>query len=244
MPYLPYISRPVVYEASLSELIPPTDYLPERANVQVYGALPVGKAKLEYAAYIGNSETNFINSGQVQSTAVRGTDTTSYKTLGARVGLKTDNIKLGVSATYDRDNQNGAGLGDVKRTRLGADLRLTKSGFTFEGELIAVQHDLSTSGIDLDKSFYYGTLIYDFTERVFGYVSYSNIEDKSNSVLADGVKVYFIGGGYRPTSRVVLKAQYIIVNIPNGKIPIPGLPFSLDFDLDLKQAFVAVSVFF
>ncbi|MCI0441889.1 hypothetical protein L0152_01575, partial [bacterium] len=55
MPYLPYISRPVVYEASLSELLKPSDYLPERANVQVYGAIPAGGAKVEYAAYVGNS---------------------------------------------------------------------------------------------------------------------------------------------------------------------------------------------
>ncbi len=244
MPYLPYISRPVVYEASLSELLKPSDYLPERANVQVYGAIPAGGAKVEYAAYVGNSETDDINSGVSVGLAVRGLDTTSYKTVGGRLGLKMNNLKLGVSAAFDRDNQNATGLGNVKRTKLGADLSVTEFGFTFEGELISVQHDLSTPGVDLDKSFYYGTLTYDFTQSIFGYVSYSFIKDKANPVLVDGVQAYFVGGGYRPTSRLTLKAQYIIVKIDDGQVPVPGLPFPLKFELDLNQLLLGVSVFF
>ena len=42
MPLLPYITRPLVYEASLSRTIDISNYVPERAFVQVYGYIPVG----------------------------------------------------------------------------------------------------------------------------------------------------------------------------------------------------------
>ncbi len=163
-PLLPYVIRPLVYEESFAEIIDVEEFIPNRAFVQVNGSLPVGKARLDYAVYLGNSpniNSQFDNQRQGGSDQT-GVDTTATVLVGGRAGLRMGALELGVSATRESvnflrglaelpegetpllegipaDRFNG-----VPRTRLGVDLSVHPGKFSFEGELIAVRY-----GVDL-----------------------------------------------------------------------------------------------
>ncbi len=223
-PLLPYILRPLVYEASISSLINLENYVPQRAFVQVYGAIPLADAaKFHYAVYAGNSDRVHINGG----TGQRGVDTTTYKLVGGRVGITYDNLKLGVSSTYDRENPAAAlGLVEVPRTRVGADLSYSIAGFTLEGEMIMVRYSLTdaeqarldsvathpilqyTYAPSLDKTFYYANLSYNISSDLYVYGGYSYMDDKSSRFWEGGFTSVTGGVGYRPIDEIVLKAQY------------------------------------
>ena len=72
-PVLPYIIRPLVYEASLSEVLPVDEFIPARAFVEVYGILPAGEVKFDYAVFFGNSP----NVSTLEDPGQSGVDTTA-----------------------------------------------------------------------------------------------------------------------------------------------------------------------
>lgn len=195
-PLLPYVIRPLVYEESFGEVLNIEEYLPERAFAQVKGFLPLGRAKIDYAAYLGNSpnvRSQFDNERQFAD-GQTGVDSTTTVLVGGRLGLRYGELTLGGSVTRERVNffQNlerpldvpARSLSGVPKTRLGADLSLHLGPVSFEGEVIAVRYDVDPpSGlrprpggarprIDLNRLFYYGTLGYHIDERLFAYGSY------------------------------------------------------------------------
>ncbi len=113
-PLLPYVFRPLVYEATISSILDFSAYLPERAFLQVKGYVNAGDIRLDYAAHVGNSATRYITTSQV-GTWAPGQDTSSFKSIGGRVGIRWSGLKAGVSYTYDRDKQSDLMLGDVPR---------------------------------------------------------------------------------------------------------------------------------
>ncbi|GAB4330596.1 MAG: hypothetical protein Kow0037_06480 [Calditrichia bacterium] len=242
-PLLPYILRPLVYEASYSALLPIPEYIPERAFVQAYGELPAGKASVDYAVYVGQSETSYIRNEGVEGPKVPGTDTTKFKLVGGRLGVKYGNLKAGVSATYDKANRQATLGEDVPRTRLGADLNYSLANAFLEAEYISVKLDPKADAGDMDKLFYYATLGYNLSEKIYAYGSYSYLEDKETEFLSTGMKGYFVGVGYKPDFGLALKAQYGKFKA-DGNVTVPGLPVPADVHLDYGQFAVAVSVLF
>ena len=102
-PLLPYIIRPLVYETSMSEAIASLkmeEYFPARSFVKVYGFIPYRDFKLDYAVYLGNSPNISVLSPTGQS----GIDTSSTKLVGGRFGIRLNELKVGVSLTYDYVN--------------------------------------------------------------------------------------------------------------------------------------------
>lgn len=236
-PLLPYLFRPFVYETSIASLLSAEDFLPERAFVQVYGSLPLGGLRLDYAVHTGNSETSYISSHNTNSQvpgAITGEDLSPFKAVGGRVGIRNaaETFKVGVSGTYDRDNRNdttynqfGGGpgmgqrefllpLGDVPRFRLGADLSFSLWNFEFEGEYIGVFHDAKYPANfrgTLDKTFYYGNLLYNFTDKFFVYGNYGYLKGdviNSNAESSNGLEAFGGGAGYRITDGLVAKTQF------------------------------------
>lgn len=247
-PLLPYVFRPLVYEATISSILDFAAYVPERAFIQIKGSVNTGDVRVDYSVHAGNSETRYITTSQV-GTWVPGQDTSSYKSVGGRIGMRWSGLKAGVSYTYDRDRQSDLMLGDVPRTRLGVDLSFAVAGFTVEGEYIAVddhmnetqQATLSMISMmnpmvynNLKKSFYYGNVTYEFTDAIYGYGGYSYLDDKSNSILNEGVVAYTAGVGFRATEYAVVKAQWAHFKMNDQTF----------FTLDQNTYFVAVSVFF
>lgn len=226
-PLLPYILRPIVYEASLSGALNLEAFVPHRAFLQVYGKLPLGDAKFDYAVFAGNADRLHLNGG---TSGQRGVDTTTYKLIGGRVGVSMADLKVGVSSTYDRANLKAVGLGEVPRIRIGADLSYSIAGFTLDGELILVDEQLSDSqqqrldsisaiptstvGSETKKTFYYATLAYNISSDLYAYVQYNNLIDKYSKSFSDGAANFAVGAGYRPVEQVVLKVQYIKLDIP------------------------------
>ncbi len=211
-PLLPYLFRPVVYETLMSAFVDTGDYVPERAFVQVDGSAPVGPALVEYAAYLGNSDRSFTATNT--DLGVSGLDSTGYLMVGGRIGFAHPRLRAGVSATHDHENLTLAqgprtvSLGAAPRVRLGADVAVMMAGFTLSGEYIRVTHDEDLPQINADKRFYYGSLLYDATERLFGYVTYSFMGDELTPQASEGLDLYGVGAGFRPFAGVVLKAQY------------------------------------
>ena len=209
-PLLPYVIRPLIYEESFAEFVEIEEFIPERAFIQASGSFPLQNARLDYAAYFGNSPN--INSQSDNETKdisqQTGVDSTTTVLVGGRIGVRVDELKLGVSATREStnffrllaqqsdsdisliegispDNFNG-----VQKTRIGTDISFHYNKFSFEGELISVLYaidepaelglfpDGSDPRIDFERLFYYGTLGYEVTEHLFLYGSYWYTKEK------------------------------------------------------------------
>ncbi|MFH0735369.1 MAG: hypothetical protein V1773_11290 [bacterium] len=160
-PLLPYMFRPLVYETYVADIIALEDFIPEQAFMQVYGKLNLSEnLDFHYSAFIGNAEKSYV-AQKTSGIVLPGQDTSKFKTVGGRIGLKYNTIKMGISGTFDRDNQNkifnqsilnkpnysGTYLaplsGDLPRIRLGADLSFSVADFVFESEFIAVKYNIS-----------------------------------------------------------------------------------------------------
>ncbi len=231
-PLLPYIIRPLVYETSFNEFIATEDFVPARAFVQADGFVPLGRAKLDYAAYLGNSpniRSQFDNprEGDQEQTGI---DTTITLLVGGRLGLRLGEVKVGVSATHDVTNEfkgierhfggPESRFTGISRVRLGADFSVHLGRLSFEGEWIQVSYDDDEPDLNVDKTFFYGTLGVQLTEQLFVYATYwhtlrRQIEYNING--PDGlipvfptdleIEVVQAGLAYTPNDRITLKAQ-------------------------------------
>jgi len=271
-PLLPYIIRPLIYETSFSEFFSAVEEgAPARAFAQVSGIIPSGKAKLDYAFYVGNSP-NINNEREIAQT---GADTTDTFLIGGRIGLRLKNFKIGFSATHENVNLHFVEIGiarydfiynEVSRIRLGSDLSFHLGDFSFAGEWIAANYgDISEIRIDgeiskdsrgetsFDGKFYYGTLGYLIKERVFPYASYWYISHDFTYIAAElplftAVGITTIDGptvglSFKLNDRITFKGQYLSVSIKD-EFPIPFSTIKLVQEQRYKIFAAAASVFF
>lgn len=267
-PLLPYVVRPIVYEASFEEVVTLEEFVPGRAFLQLYGFMPIGKyKKFDYAVYLGNSPNinNFSTRGQT------GVDTTNTFLVGGRVGLRVGDLKMGVSGTMDKTNLftritnffNVPSLEPFEkrdRFRFGADLSFQNDMFMFEAEYIDVSYDEYSSdglnanvmdrleGFELDLAFYYATLGFYVKEPLLLYGTYwrsRTIEpyfvNLQRGFVDEREKLNVPGFGfsYQLSDRVRLKAQYARVNV---KVDIGGDLVKVDNTSNFYS--MAASVFF
>jgi hypothetical protein len=201
-PLFPYIIRPMVYEAFLEQLFQPSDYLPQRAFLQISGITNISsKMAAEYAVYMGNLESDYnatragtgTGSAAENNSIYRGEELSLKSMYGARIGLKSRNerFKSGFSFTHDYDFRQTVStfslarfpiqqipiLGDVERFRYGADLSFSAGPVQFEAEYIRVDHRdtdlMKLLKISLDKDFFYGNLTWNVSPTAFVYGQYS-----------------------------------------------------------------------
>ncbi len=212
-PLLPYIIRPLAYESSFNEIISLEEFAPRQAFAQLYGFIPAKDLKVDYALFAGNSPN--INNDPARGQT--GVDTTKLFLVGGRFGLRTSNLKLGVSATFDHvDFSPGAKFlgfsptefNKVPRLRLGADFSLNAGKWTWESEFIQVTYDDDHPALNIDKKFYYGTLGYHFNESLFAYGGYWFTG--ANSLPAQDLDIITptIGAAYNFSEAIFVKAQY------------------------------------
>lgn len=253
MPLIPYIERPLVYETSASGLLPQEDYLPQSAFAEVYGLQEVKGFTVNYSAFVGRAEDSYVSTAGVGSTP-SGTDTTLFLSVGGRLAVEFSNIRVGVSASYDKDNfartdMTGKRIEstqeDVPRIRFGAEFGLTLGDIFVDGEYIQVTED-PKANVDLDKMTYYGTVGYNFSEEIFVYGTYNYLDDKASPILTKGMQAILLGFGYRPISSVVFKGQYGQYRIDEKNVQSWTVPYvpSYDIDADITSLSVAISVLF
>jgi len=256
-PLLPYIIRPLAYETSFSEFIPIEVLTPVRAFAQVYGFFPAGEAKFDYAVYVGNSP-NINNDPSIGQTGI---DTTVTFLFGGRLGVRYGDLKLGLSATYDKDNSGEVlanplniprtELIEIPKIRFGGDLSYNFANFSFESEFIKVSLDKDNPKLDQNLDFYYATLGYHFTEVLFIYGSYWFLDSHAGlPSLPNGrqqededIKVATIGASYNMLDRVRLKAQFSRVRLTDELQLLPEGIFTSTED-DFSIFALAVSVIF
>ncbi len=245
-PLLPYIIRPLVYETSFSEFIATEDFVPARAFVQAYGFVPVGRAKIEYAAYLGNSpniRSHFDNERE-GGDGQTGIDTTITLLAGGRLGLRLGEVKAGVSATHDVTNEfqgvealfggPASRFAGLSRVRLGADFSYHLGRLSLEGEWIQVSYDEDEPDLNVDKTFFYGTLGLQLTEQVFVYATYWDTLQRQVAFNVDGpdglipvfpleidIEVIQAGVAYTPNDRITLKAQAGPVDVVQSVTVVP-----------------------
>lgn len=212
-PLLPYIIRPLAYESSFNEIIALEEFAPGQAFVQLYGFIPAQGLKVDYALFAGNSPN--INNDPARGQT--GVDTTKLFLVGGRFGLRTSNFKLGVSATYDHLNFSpralilgypASGFNNVPRLRMGADFSMNAGKWTWESELTRVTYDDDHPEFNANKKFYYGTLGYHFTERLFAYGGYWFIGMNDLPVQDYDVIAPTVGAAFNFSEAIFLKAQY------------------------------------
>ncbi|MEM8486466.1 MAG: hypothetical protein AAF564_13025 [Bacteroidota bacterium] len=243
-PLLPYVIRPLIYEESFAEFVSLEEFIPERAFVQANGSFPFGNARVDYATYLGNSpninsQTDNERKGIGQQTGV---DTTTTVLVGGRIGVRVEGLKAGISATRESVDSfrlpNQPSLAAVAKIRIGTDVSFYYNRFSFEGELITVLYDVDAPAdlgllpdgtepnIDLERLFYYGTLGYEMTERLFVYGSYWYTKEKFEQFLPlaslmerQSIEVFSLGARYSMLQdedgfdRITLKAQYAYVPV-------------------------------
>jgi len=201
-PLLPYIFRPIVYEASFGEFVGLDFFTPTRAYAQIYGSIPSKGLKIDYAGYFGNN-SNIRTSQQVR-TAVRnnglqsGVDTTNGFMVGTRLGIRYKGVKAGFSTT--RENYNYfAGVENflnapasryayIPLVRLGGDLSYNWKDFTFEGEYINTRFTREIApGLKVEAEFLYTTLGYYVNDYLLLYGSLSQLKSDDFGVKVDSV---------------------------------------------------------
>ncbi|MCA9741246.1 MAG: hypothetical protein H6695_02825 [Deferribacteres bacterium] len=253
-PILPYVIRPLAYETSFSEIIPTDLLTPVRAFVQAYGFFPAKEAKLDYAIFLGNSPNVNSNPDYGQT----GIDTTATFLVGGRFGIRLREFKIGISGTYDKDSifESFADVFEFPRSdfskipkkRLGGDLSFENTKFSFKSEIIKVDMKSDLHELDANLDFFYGTLGYFATERLFFYGTYWLMDQRLAVAASSGawkenadISVSSFGFSYTLSDRITLKAQYAYVNNINES-EILGQKYNTDDDFKIASA--AISVFF
>ncbi|KAA3609709.1 MAG: hypothetical protein D8M58_09325 [Calditrichaeota bacterium] len=246
-PLVPYVTKPLVYEDSYSEIIAISDFVPQKTFIQAYGFHRVGSIKIDYATYLGNSP----NVETWEGNAISGLDTTDTFLFGTRLGFRTKNFKLGVSFTSDQ----AAGvkfspkifLEDssinklVHRMRLGADISFEFGNFDFKSEFIRVLYDENIPQLDLTKTFYYATLGYFITDEWYPYFSYWHIREKFLPNADFSFSVPTVGVSYMLNDRITLKAQSALIKF---KTKVFTDQYHVGPTADFGNHALAVSVFF
>ncbi len=256
-PLLPYIIRPLAYETSFSEFIPIEFLTPVQAFAQVYGFFPAGEAKVEYAVYVGNSP-NINHDPNIDQTGI---DTTATFLFGGRLGFRYDELKLGLSATYDKDNflESEAAELEIPRTelnerpkiRIGGDLSYNFANFSFESEFIKVNFEEGIQELEIELDFYYATVGYHVTEQLLIYGSYwllgrhAAIPAPVNARIEDeDIKVATFGASYNMLDRVRLKAQFSRVRLDEEELQLLPEGVVTRTEDDFSIFALAVSVIF
>ncbi len=231
---LPYVYRPIAYETYFFKQFGTGEFVPTSANLQVYGAIPVGDLSVNYAAFYGNSETSMLNTNS--SFWGPGQDPTPYKMFGGRIGFEYGDLQLGASVTSDKKrfdlHNNGfyidsLKIGYIPRTRFGTYLNYSVAGFELEAELIKVYYDIpqdkkNTLAMnpffpkDFDKTYSHVNLLYNIFDNLAAYVGYDYLKGQDNLFISNGLKVYSYGAYYRASDAVLLKAQYVHQNFDMG----------------------------
>jgi len=237
-PLLPYVVRPKLYDATSGNLVDIFDILPQKALIQVYGSIPVESANLEYALFAGNPPNSLLsspNNNLLPGYVAYGESANNYISFGGRVGIKTSNLRIGVSASIDKDNRrnfikdelNGtANLGDLDRYRLGSDFYFKLGKFELSAEYLMTKTKVSSAiqdslnlwnaedpyfvGKSFDKTFYYATLLYNISSKLYVYTMYDYLNDDVDPFYfgLDGYYGYHFGGGYYVNESILLKIQY------------------------------------
>jgi len=265
-PLLLYAFRPIAYETTIDGIITLEDYAPGQAFLQVDGFVPLGALNVDYAAYVGNSESGYINTdGEIYSPS--GVDYTPMKLVGGRLGARYGATKAGVSFTHDRDyrrepiltaNQFGPGfppvdlatLGDLVRTRLGFDFSTSLYGFSFEGEYTKVSTDPTTvqqQALDQLKLFtgglYGNTIEKTFYYANLGYDVFSNTTVYAGySYLEEKLESFIADGLPSYTAGITFR--------PIDQIALKAqyITFKLNntqtVNVDFEYIYAAVSVYF
>jgi hypothetical protein len=255
-PIIPYIIRPFFYEKAWAGMVPPEDILPQKAFLQVYGFLPLGSLKLDYAAFVGNPENSFLFMNGESVTAEPGTNKSMNVTVGGRVGLRGDMFDLGVSVSHDKDQiptliDQGEDA-EQTRFRIGADLFVEYKMFSLTGEMIYVTYDFdgdlapwgawdlvntfnntSKTPESLDKIAFFVTLNANITDKLFVYGTYNHFQDYYSDVFLNGLKGPFLGAGYSFNHKATLKFQYEHSTVDEGMITYTGNLFRLAMSVAL-----------
>lgn len=173
-----YLFRPIPYERLLKEVSNAEDFLPERAFLQIHGAILTKSFFIDYALYMGNSETSAISTN-TDPDYLSGVDQGDLekKLYGARIGFrnKKETVKFGVSGTRDYNNGNNflgdqllfgfdslfteaerkATINDQLRLRIGFDLNVIYDDFTLEAEYsFSELEDFSFSDLNVPENLF------------------------------------------------------------------------------------------
>ena len=177
------------------------------------------------------------------------------------MGWRYGDLKLGLSATYDKDNSAEVlapelniphtELSEIPKKRLGGDLSYDFANFSFQSEFIKVSLERNIPKVERNLDFYYATLGYNFTEAFFIYGSYWFVDSRAGiPVLPDkrkeedeDVKVTTTGASYNMMDRVRLKAQFSRIKLDDELLLLPeGVITRTEEDFSVFG--LAVSVFF
>ncbi len=223
--FLPYAIKPIVYDQMFSNDRESDYFIPDRAYLEAYGFYPIHNIRLEYALYAGNSSKDYISNNTSNDTATLkgGLDTKGleFKLFGGRIGIRKDDekFKAGISFTKDKEKvyldfqsikYPVSIKDDIDRYRLGLDLSFSVWKFDSESEMVNVMYDFEdpqNPWISLNRMFLYSTLLYNATDKFFGYFCYQYTSHKT--ISEDNSYTYSLGCGYKFNDAITLKMQYI-----------------------------------
>jgi hypothetical protein len=237
-PLLPYIVRPKLYDATSGNLVDIFDILPQKALLQIFGSIPVESINFEYALFMGNPANSFISSptnNLLPSYVAYGQSAAKHFSFGGRFGIKSNSLRAGVSIHFDKNNQDNfvkdssgtvVNLGSFNRFRFGADIDYKFGDFELIAEYLKTSTSLPSAiqdslnlwnsndpyfvGNSFNQEFYYGTLLYNFSDKFFAYVMYDYLNDSVQPFYfgLDGYYGGHLGCGYYINDDIIVKFQY------------------------------------
>jgi len=192
--------------------------------------------------------------------------------LGGAGGLRYSGLKVGISGTHEKLNafsifgrffaSPASRFAEMPLNRFGADLSYYWKDFTIEGEYISASIDREFApGVKVNADFYYFTIGYYVTEKLFTYGLWSQLDitdfginiDQINppadtvfSVFNSRTKVDLpsIGLAYTMNDRIVFKGQIMFVDIDLERSRINDNIIFERASHNLDRYALAVSVFF
>jgi hypothetical protein len=204
-----FIERPFPYEEPAT-----TDGIgPLRAefgNLSASGTVRLSDGlKLDYAAYVGNTDRRILN----------GLDLSSTKVFGTRVAARTDNITLGLSAATNLVEQVDS-VAQANRTLLAGDLKAEFGNITVIGEFIQSLETIEalprTTGFNarnyasgVNYQFAYGSAAYNFDEKWLAFVGFDYYRTNAEGARfsTNPATRATAGLNFRPADKVIVKAQ-------------------------------------
>lgn len=187
-PFVPTQQRPEHIRKIFPQLID---------GAMVYGTLPVGKAFINYDAYMGNGEGNTGHN-----------DENGEKALGLKVSAILPALKyLEIGGTIYRDEQDTKN-GDADKTAIGVHAKAKVGSWTAQFEMASAELKPVGGGIADEREGYYLQIMYDWKDWTFGgrYDTYNSDAGDSTTLTDDSTNTAFVN--YHVTPNIVLKLEH------------------------------------
>ncbi|MBI2427253.1 MAG: hypothetical protein HYV29_00370 [Ignavibacteriales bacterium] len=185
---------PSVFDEGFEEI----DFMPQFANVLIFGTTTVGSIDVEYALFTGNG---------IGTEGEMSIDGNNGKDYGARFAVTpSDDLTLGFSAWRSGVEDYESGISEV-HTLFGTDVLFSSGDLEIRAEYIPGYDEIN--GVQFFKATGFVITSYTVEETVTPYVLFDYLRNDAHIKMSHIQNRISAGITYKPVWRTALKAQFI-----------------------------------